>query len=434
MKASLFNLYENIQYEEIVLFNTLHGSITIWNKEGFQIAKQLLDNLDFNALDEKTKLVMDTLVEGKYIIDDIVNEIEIIENRKACGMKDDHNLDVVIVPNMACNFACPYCFETHIPDSFMTDENAESIKRWLKKQIPKHKTLSLNWFGGEPLLSFERIISMSNYVNEICTVHDVKSLISITTNGYLLDKTRIKGLLDVGIYNYHITVDGPPEFHNKTRVLKDGTGSFLKIFENILLLVEADDSVHICLRVNFNHNNIHAIPDLLQLFPEEIRPRLSVLYEPIFGKKSWSAKDNISAEKISSEMINNYHLAQQIGYNIFYRNIEVGKSVYCPSEKENHFVFHYNGDIFKCNANLNSKERFGYINSEGEIVRNKEQWDKWAGVGMFGKKCYSCKYLPLCMGGCRNMRLSCDDPGGFCTLIPHYISIALKTSAYDFFV
>lgn len=435
MKSSKFNIiYENRENEEIVIFNTLHGSITVWNQNGFQIAEQLLQEPNLDAVDEKTKFVMNTLVEEKYIIDDEIDEIKIVENRKICGMKDEKHLDVVIIPNMTCNFACPYCFESHVPDSFMNDETEQAIKQWLKKNIPKYKTLSINWFGGEPLLSFKRIVSTSEYAKRVCDEHNTNLRISITTNGYLLSNNKTEELVSVGILDYHITMDGTPEFHNKTRISKDGKDSFLKIFENLVLLARADDRVCVCLRVNFNHFNVHAIPQLLSLFPIDIRHKLSILYEPIFGNKRWSAKENLSSAEIASEMLNNYCLAQQMGYNVSYGKIDTDKTIYCPSERENYFVFNYNGDIFKCPANLDSKERFAYVNYKGDIVINEKQAIKWFGLDLFEGKCYSCTFLPLCMGGCRNMRLTCGNTGDFCSIIPQYTVSALKTAEYTIFV
>lgn len=435
MKSSKFNiLYEDPGNEETVLFNSLYGSITIWDKSGINIAKELLENPNENVLDETSIFVMKNLIECKYIIDGDIDEIKIVEKRKIRSMIDKNYLDVIIMPNMTCNFACPYCFESHIPDSFMTDETEEAINRWLKDHIPKFKELQLNWFGGEPLLSFERIIAISKFAQEICNDNNVYFLNSITTNGYLLDLNRIEKLLEVGIFNYHITIDGPPDIHNKTRISKDGKDSFPKIFENILLLIRADKRIHISLRVNFNHYNFHSIPELIKFFPDEIRSRLSILFEPIFGKKSWSAIENISSENISTEMINYYRLARENGYNVPFGNIEIGKSIYCSSERENHFVFYYNGDIFNCNANFNSKERLGYLDSKGIIIINEKQREKWFGIDLFEQKCYSCKYLPLCMGGCRNSRISYGNTGSYCNLIHHYTMFTLKTGAYDIIV
>ena len=434
MKSSQYNIIsKGGECGEIILFNALYGSITIWDKSGFQIANQLLENPNLSMQDETTKFIMHNLKNGKYIIDDNINEINIVKNRKVCGMKDDNRLDVIIMPNMTCNFACPYCYESHDPSFYMDLETEESIKQWLMEQIPKYKVLLLNWFGGEPLLSFEQIISIGKLANEICNLHDIELITNITTNGYLLNEIRIEELIGIKIFSYQITIDGPPEIHNKTRSLKNGKDSFWKIFENISLLVRSDDRVRISLRVNFNHNNIYAIPDLLNIFPDDIRSSLSIVFEPIFGEKCWSATENLPNDEISSKMVDYYRLARQKGYDVTLGDIGMEKLVYCYAERENQYIFNYNGDIFKCSVSFNQEERFGYLNSNGRIILNEKQWDKWFKMDLFEQKCYLCKFLPLCMGGCRNMRKEQSNTGSFCSLIPTNTSFALKAIALDKF-
>jgi uncharacterized protein len=435
MKSSQYNiLIENSALRESILFNTLYGSLTVWDKSEFIIVKHLLDKPETEIKDEKTKFIMFHLIEGKYLIDDKIDEIKIVENRKIAGMKDRNRLDVTIMPNMTCNFACTYCYESHTPSSFMNNKTEESIKRWLRNEIPKYKVLLLNWFGGEPLLSYKQIISIGRFAKEMCEKFCVGFTTNITTNGYLLNESRINELVMMEFFNFQITVDGPPEIHNQTRILKSGKDSFQKIFDNILLLARADKKVKISLRVNFNHHNFMSIPELLDLFPIDVRQSLRVVYEPIFGDKYLSAMENIPTEDISSTMTEYYRLAKNMGYDVVLGSTGTGKLVYCYAERENQFVINYNGDIFKCSVcDFNSGERFGFLNSKGNIVFNEKEWTKWFGMDVFEKKCYSCKFLPLCMGGCRKTRLDHADTGGICRLVPTNTSFVLKMVALERF-
>ena len=434
MKSSQFNiLIEYPRTGEIILFNTLYASFIVCSRSEVPLVKQLLENPNANVTNE-VKIIKSHLMEGKYIISDDVNEIEIVKNRKIRGMGDSNRLDVIIMPNMTCNFACPYCYESHIPSSFMNDETEESIKTWLKNKIPKFKVLLLQWFGGEPLLSYKRIISISSFVKGVCEKCNVGYMPNITTNGYLLNESRIKEIISIGIFNFQITVDGPPEIHNRTRILKSGGDSFCKIFENICFLVRADKRVRISLRVNFNQNNIHSIPELLKIFPIGVRSSLRIVYEPIFGSKCISATDNIPGVEISRKLIAYYQLAQQMGYDVILGSVGTGKLVYCYAERGNQFIFDYKSDVFKCtgHSSFTPEERFGYLNSNGKLILN-EKCDKWFEMDLFDKKCYSCKFLPICMGGCRKMRQQYGDTGSFCTLVPTNASFALKSVAFKNF-
>lgn len=432
MKESMFTIsIDHLETNEVILFNTLYGSFTVWGKDEFHAVKRLLENHD-SAKEGcwETETIKAQLLKNKYLIDDDIDEISIIKNRKTRGMRDNNRLDVIIMPNMNCNFACPYCYETHNASALMDDKTEEAINKWLETEVPKFKVILLNWFGGEPLLSYDRIVSIARFAIEVCHKHGVECLSNITTNGYLLNEARAKELIGLDIRSYQITVDGPPEIHNKTRVLNGGGDSFARIFENINMLINTDKRVKVSLRVNFNHNNIHTIPDLLDMFPLDVRPNLRIVYEPVFGKGCLSATENISHQEISKTMTKYYQLAQQRGYDVVLEGVRPGKLTYCYAERENQMILNYNGDVYKCSVcDFKPEERVGYLSHEGKIVYDEKEVKKWTGTDLFEEGCYSCKYLPMCMGGCKKMRIEKGNVGSYCYLVPTNTSFALKAVA-----
>jgi sulfatase maturation enzyme AslB (radical SAM superfamily) len=54
-------------------------------------------------------------------------------------------------------------------------------------------------------------------------------------------------------------------------------------------------------------------------------------------------------------------------------------------------------------------------------------------MDLFEEKCYSCQYLPLCMGGCRRARCEGVETGSYCRLVPTNASFALKAIAFGGF-
>lgn len=349
-------------------------------------------------------------------------------------MKDKNRADVIIMPNLDCNFSCPYCYEKHDHSNRMTTEVEESIKIWLGSVIDNHKVVLLNWFGGEPLLSYKTILSIGAFVSQRCLSKGVSLLTNITTNGYAFTPSIIEKLINLDIFSYQITVDGPPQVHNKTRILKTGQGSFDKIFSNIIMLTEASEKVRVSLRVNYNHNNINYIPDLLYLFPEGIRRQLRVVYEPIFGSSEISATKNLSGAAISKAITEYYELAKLMGYDVVLGGLGVGKLIYCYAEREHQYIINYNGEVFKCSVtDFDSDKRVGFINKEGKFIKEQDKWDIWFNMGLFEEKCESCIFLPLCMGGCRKDRLENKATGSYCSLVPTNTSHALKSIAFGNF-
>lgn len=69
-------------------------------------------------------------------------------------------LTLVVAPTMNCNLGCKYCFEgSHKKPGVMTEKTEDKIVDFVKSQKPQ--ALSITWFGGEPLLAFNRILSLA---------------------------------------------------------------------------------------------------------------------------------------------------------------------------------------------------------------------------------------------------------------------------------
>lgn len=429
MKSSQYNIFIDCpETDEITLHNTLYGSTTVWKWNEIGSVKNILAEPDKYT---GKNVIKNVLIDQKNLINKNTDEIAIVENRKYLGIKDENRLDVIILPTLDCNFSCVYCYESR-GSSKMTDKTEISVKKWLEMQIPKYKVVMLHWFGGEPLLGYKRIVSISQYAATLAAKSAVSCIIHITTNGYLLNEMRSKELIDTGIYDFQITVDGHPETHDQLRILRNGKGTFKRLFKNINLLARTDERVKISLRVNFNHNNLHAIPSLLEMFPIDVRPHLRVVYEPIFGHCSLNATDNLPSKEISEAMTKYYKLAAQLGYDVLLgqANIYTGKLVYCYAERENQFIINYTGDVYKCSVSkFTPEERVGHINKDGMFIKQDDQWNQWVNSDYFEKNCYTCVYLPLCMGGCRKTRIQQKGTGSYCSLIPTNTSYILKQIA-----
>lgn len=425
MKPSKYNIILEIpENGKTIIFNSLYGSLSIWNKFEMQEVNRLLKN----PLDSKVPFIKDVLVNQRYLIDDSVDERSIIESRKSAGIADKNRLDLIIMPTLDCNFSCVYCYELKRP-SKMNEETEKRIKSFLSQQVPKYKFIKLLWFGGEPLLGYPQIISITNHLKKIAENEGIYFISHITTNGYLLNRKIIQELIRTGIYEFQITLDGSPEAHDKLRRLKNGRPTFNRIFKNLIDLARAHQDVRISLRVNFNQENLHSIPALLEMIPDNIRSQIRIVYQPIFGKCSINTNRPAEIKETSEEMVDYYVLAEKKGYNVVIglESLQTGKLVYCHAERKNQFIINYNGDVYKCGVgNFMREERVGFIGEDGIFIKYDENWDQWYSISLFEESCYSCSYLPLCMGGCRKARLERKETGSYCPLIPHNVNNLLK--------
>ncbi len=428
MKSSYYNiLVDGDTCSSTVLYNSLYGSLVALDPTEREIVERILSTPD--DVKKSDSEIIHLMTQMKFLVDDAIDEIGIIKERKRIGVTQSNTLDIVLMPTLNCNFACVYCYEK-VQSARMSDETEEAIKLWMTKTLPKHKLVTLLWFGGEPLLCLDRVISISTHAASICRIAGVEFVNHMTTNGYLLDDDCVSRLLSAGVYGFQITIDGPPDKHNKLRIRRDGAETFDRVFENMVRLARADKRVSISMRVNFNQSNIYDIPRLLQMVPNDIRGRLRIVFEPIFGACSLSATDNVTAPEISQALSSHYALAEEIGYPVAQHGLGTGRVIYCYAEREHQVVINHNGDVFKCSVcDFTEEEKVASIQSDGTLSKISAEWDKWVNDKYFHEKCCECIYLPLCMGGCRKMRLQLDGTGSYCTLIPTNVSYALKQIA-----
>lgn len=202
-------------------------------------------------LDDKYIQIINELLKGNEIdekeLDDCVKifceKKGVNESKKAIGIYDtyryifDKALKIVIIPTLACNFRCVYCYENH--DSYIINEEFENnLYLAIIDFIKKHdmRLLAIEWFGGEPLLAYNNIIRFTKKMKEWCIENNVEYGFSMTTNGYLLSLKKYEKLCSLGFTRFIVTLDGFEHTHNKYRYLKNGEGTWKRIFNNLLFI------------------------------------------------------------------------------------------------------------------------------------------------------------------------------------------------------
>jgi len=175
-----------------------------------------------------------------------------------------------------CNLNCHYCaygdlYSTvkregaDIPFSYI-----RNILFYLNEKmnsslnISNNRRFYISFFGGEPLLCFDRMKETVNLVNEM-KFSNHSPIFSMTTNGFFLDKYM--DYLVEHHFNVLISLDGNRE-ENRLRVDHAGKSQFDKIFSNIELL-QSKYPDYFKENVNFNavlnkHNSVESITSFIE--------------------------------------------------------------------------------------------------------------------------------------------------------------------------
>jgi len=382
------------QPDHLLLFSTKQASKVLLAKDTFQsIENGTLSPSDEALLSRLGMIVPDREAE-KRSIRGLIEKL----NKKNPG------LSITVVLNLDCNFACVYCFEGDIKGKlYMSDQTAEHLIDFIKEKFSKHKkSLVIDFYGGEPLLSTGLIKSISLPLKSFVESRGAAYSFTLVTNGSLFKRRTAAELASLGLKSVKITLDGPAEIHNRYRPFKSGAGSFDTIIANIK---DTWDLVKISIGGNFDLNNYEKFVllldylEVLGLGPDKI---FAVKFDPVM--KPPQGDTSTACYKDGCMSINEPWL---IGAERLLRKEILKRGYYTPKimpmscmiEATDSYVVNFDGVIYKCPAFI-GKKGFAVGNLQTGVTDYADIYklDTWK-----NQDCAGCEYLPLCFGGCRYM-------------------------------
>ena len=388
-------------------FHKVGNSYLVYN----QMSRALMevDEELFNTLSEKNinkipESVKEQLVSDGYICSTkFTEENYFLFKNHICRYSQD-TIRITIMPTLSCNFSCWYCYENHIPGS-MSDDAKKAILLFCKKIIKskKYRHFHLDWFGGEPLLYFKKIVyPISLEIKNLCAEYDMYFHNSITTNGYMISNDVIDDIKEIQLNSYQITFDGCQEDHNKVRFMPNDHDSYTRLKDNIILLCRNIEKIDMSLRINYTPDNVGKIDLIADDFPEDVRSKILVQPQLV-----WQYKSGINPQngKISDKT----KVFKDKGFIIKSNNFNCN---FCYAESMSQFVINYDLNVYKCTARdfINKDNSVGIINMEGDFVPSPHFYDYCVPSYMECKECLACDLLPSCLGLCIQKRIEgCKD-------------------------
>lgn len=385
----------------IICFNTHSGSVVVFSNNEYRYFKEHPQNAP--------KVLQQICI----LVSASTDEKEEWKTQYLSSKQDYSFLDLTIVLTLQCQFDCVYCFEGEKSESILTQETSEAIKLFVEEHAEKIKVLHITWFGGEPLLGFERIQELSTFFIHFCKQHGIKYCADITTNGYALTKERCVTLIhELQIKRYIITVDGTADTHNKRRPLQNGKGTFNKIWNNINYLIENEADVTI--RMTIDKNNVKDIKPLIDYIGKSLLAgkvgltfvrTIDYSFTPENIRKTLYTKKEFAS--IEMELI---RYANQKGLLRFQppRPCPTGGCI-----RKGDIVIGTQGEIYKCLDTIGQKQWITAHISNVELSIKKDWYQQWLNwEPSKSVNCTNCKLQPLCNGGCPHNALFTDKKHG----------------------
>ncbi|MBU5425826.1 radical SAM protein [Tissierella pigra] len=189
-----------------------------------------------NELEDKLK----DLKEGGYLSDNRVKEIK-HPTTDSLGLYLERQTDMLILQlTQSCNLRCSYCNYTsnngtervhNSANKMSWDLAKQSIDYYIEKSVDSQQ-ITINFYGGEPLLEFELLKKCVDYVNQVFKGKGRN--FHMTTNATLLDDEKARYLNDNN-FNLVISLDGTKTINDRNRKFANGKGS---VFESVITNIE----------------------------------------------------------------------------------------------------------------------------------------------------------------------------------------------------
>ncbi|KMW56364.1 Arylsulfatase regulator [Candidatus Rhodobacter oscarellae] len=388
----------------MLLFNSRTRNLQgLTAEEAVQFSKiQALPNF---LVKERTP-VLNTLYSDGFLVESHRDELLEVGEDYFSARNDDTSMGLTIAPSMGCNLACGYCFQGLNKDNEKMDRQLpDAIREVVAAKIYDLNSLSVTWYGGEPLMGKQAIFDISDDLMAMCDMHGVNYSASIVTNGFLLSPRISKRLHAARVDFAQITIDGLKKTHDRMRPLTSGRGSYETIMHNIETSLN-QSPMHIQVRINVGAENIDEVPDLIDEFIAQgfdQYPHFSVYCAPIHASTTESGEAfdmSVAKADFTKKMIAVERKARAAGLMS-----EVAPSMgfdgLCVAATKNGLVITQNGDVHKCWETAHDpKKRVGSVYNMEDVDKSPTAkiWDEW--TPFTSETCRSCKILPMCGGFC----------------------------------
>lgn len=306
---------------------------------------------------------------------------------------NNERLQLIIFPTELCNFRCLYCYEDH-KGVAMSTETVNRIKLFLAARIPSLKVLEIEWFGGEPLLARDIVLSVSEYAKTLCNQFGVTFYAYLTSNGFLLNKALFEELCNNNVLTYQVTFDGDRENHNRFRLPAslNSEGTFDCIWNNILLTKRSSANFTIVLRCHITAVNKESIVSLLKKietnFGKDKRYFVHLKEVSALGGEHDCELALLDKDVVKSTILSIKQLYPDLQY------IDTEEEYVCYAAKPNSFAIRSDGTIIKCTVAMNDPiNHVGRILSDGSLELDKNKFLSWSnGLVDLNKDYLNCPY------------------------------------------
>ncbi len=409
MKTFPMKKKQNTSWSRFNFLNTEKGVLyNAYSNCLLQLDKSLVKELECLKASKKCALSeeeVDFFIKNKVLNTNDEESVDILHHQSLSRIYNRKHLVLTIAPTQNCNFDCTYCFEKNRTSGRMNDAVEQAILSYLQKQKQQHglESVSLTWYGGEPLLEKKRLLSLGKGIKDLGFEMLENEVI---TNGYLFDENCYEIFSETGVSSIQITIDGLEDLHNKKRPLLGGKPTFDAIIKNIDNYCKSPckNDFLIAIRVNVDKTDVDRFLSTRDWLKERY-PADNILVYPgwIHRDETHPSRCNCLSRNETTDVVLDLYKKQGIQIEGLYPD---DISFECLVRNPYSLIIGREGELYKCYEDIGIKEKVVGNIQDKRIWTNIDLLAKYAvGIDHFqDPKCRACSYLPICYGGCPKRR------------------------------
>ncbi len=287
-------------------------------------------------------------------------------------------LRLILMPTEACNFRCTYCYED-FEIGRMDAGVVRGVQLYLSRRAAELELLTISWFGGEPLMARDVVADIMLHTQALAVANPNLRLVSdITTNGFLLTPRTFASLLDLGVGTFQVSVDGPRDAHDRTRVRAGGGPTFARIWQHLLAMRNVRRDFTAVVRLHVHAANASHLPGFLDSFAQCFGGdgRFRVLFKEVaaLGGPCDADFPFLAASDRESTLAKLRQQARGLGIEL----VEGALPGVCYAARGNAFVVRADGRLNKCTVALgHAANDVGRIHADGRLELSGAKMHPW---------------------------------------------------------
>jgi uncharacterized protein len=372
-----------------------------------RVAAELWDQLVSGDLAGLPPEIVSELTVIELLVAD-EDELAVVLARSNAAIGTSDVLKLVVQPTAACQLDCVYCGQEHTSTK-LCQEHQDAVVARTERQLlcGRYRTLSMGWFGAEPLLGMDVIRAMTPRLYDLAAAQGCSYNATVVTNGLRLTPEVATELSALHMSLVEVTIDGVGYWHDRQRPYKSGRSSFERIMRNVVDVARARPSFALSIRCNVTAESAPDIPwfidmlDALGLQDGVDR----VYFAPVHSWGNGAARMSLDKSDFARREIG--WIAHLLRCGFRPSSLPKLKPVVCMATLPTAELVDAMGQIFNCTEvsyvpTYGSPNRYmiGDVRTGTDDRRRDLLADFNRRIADREVPCHSCHLLPVCGGSC----------------------------------